>query len=298
MDGSERRYEYALCSEYGSSWKCTETLGAEHVIVSGNSTRTVHYYAENGDEIATDHLIHVSSDFVSVDFQQMTYDHSHRVIRTDYANGLHSSAEWSCTGPRWETDVRGLQTRYIYDGAKRLVCIERDSAVPVENWNGMEMTSTCPDSITEMTYDGAGNTLSVKNSTGDKATAVFTTYDLLGRIVSRTDELGRITLYSYSPDGLTTTETLPTGATLVTRLLPSGLVAEESGTGREARYYEYEGSLTSAIRKYIYLDSSHRRQIGSIIYDGMGRLIMDEKQFPQPTLTPVQGFFLFAMQGD
>ena len=153
MDGSERRYEYALCSEYGSSWKCTETLGAEHVIVSGNSTRTVHYYAENGDEIATDHLIHVSSDFVSVDFQQMTYDHSHRVIRTDYANGLHSSAEWSCTGPRWETDVRGLQTRYIYDGAKRLVCIERDSAVPVENWNGMEMTSTCPDSITEMTYD-------------------------------------------------------------------------------------------------------------------------------------------------
>lgn len=88
MDGSERRYEYALCSEYGSSWKCTETLGAEHVIVSGNSTRTVHYYAENGDEIATDHLIHVSSDFVSVDFQQMTYDHSHRVIRTDYANGL------------------------------------------------------------------------------------------------------------------------------------------------------------------------------------------------------------------
>lgn len=277
MDGSERRYEYALCSEYGASWKCTETLGAEHVIVSGNSTRTVHYYAENGDEIATDHLVHVSSDFVSVDFQQMTYDHSHRVIRTDYANGLHSSAEWSCAGPRWETDVRGLQTRYIYDGAKRLVCIERDSAVPVENWNGMEMTSTCPDSITEMTYDGAGNTLSVKNSTGDKATAVFTTYDLLGRVVSRTDELGRITLYSYSPDGLTTTETLPTGATLVTRLLPSGLVAEESGTGREARYYEYEGSLTSAIRKYIYLDSSHRRQIGSIIYDGMGRLIMDEK---------------------
>ena len=33
--------------------------------------------------------------------------------------------------------------------------------LPVENWNGMEMTSTCPDSITEMTYDGAGNTLSV-----------------------------------------------------------------------------------------------------------------------------------------
>ena len=64
MDGSERRYEYALCSEYGSSWKCTETLGAEHVIVSGNSTRTVHYYAENGDEIATDTAQHKNCETV------------------------------------------------------------------------------------------------------------------------------------------------------------------------------------------------------------------------------------------
>lgn len=108
MDGSERRYEYALCSEYGSSWKCTETLGAEHVIVSGNSTRTVHYYAENGDEIATDHLIHVSSDFVSVDFQQMTYDHFPPGNSDGLRQWSHSSAEWSCTGPRWETGCTRL----------------------------------------------------------------------------------------------------------------------------------------------------------------------------------------------
>lgn len=276
-DGTEIHYEYALCSDHQSLWKCTETLQGEHGVVSGKSTRTVHYYAENGDEIATDYLVHVLGNFVSVDLQRKTYDESHRVIRTDYANGLYSTAEWSCAGPLWETDTRGLQTRYTYDGIKRLVRVEQDAAVPVESWNGDEMTATCPDTVTNFTYDGAGRALSVTTSIGDRINQVISGYDILGRITSRIDELGRLTSYSYSSDGLTTTETTFTGSTLSTRLFPSGLMAEESGTGREGRYYAYEVDDYSGIRKNAHLDPDCRVRVESTVEDGLGRFIMTEK---------------------
>ncbi len=252
-------YEYAMCSIYGAAWSCTETLLDKDTkaVVDGKSKRTIHYYAENGDEVAVDQQVHVEGEgFVSVDFRQMTYDSSHRVIRTNYANGLCSSAEWSCAGPLWETDVRGLQTRYSYDGAKRLVRVERDAAVPVENWNGTDMTVVCPDTVAEMVYDGVGRTRSITTAIGDRSTVVSTTYDMLGRVISRTDELGRTTGYSYSLDGLTRTEILPTGATLVTRHLASGLLVEESGTGQEARHYSYEVLMPGILKRTRRLDEA------------------------------------------
>lgn len=263
-------YEYALNSLHGAVWACIETLLENNSRVE-TSERTIRYYMENGDEVAIDHQVYVEKDgsFVSVDFQQMDYDASHRVIRTDYANGLFSTAEWSCSGPLWETDVQGLQNRYEYDGAKRLVRTERDAAPFAEDWNeGMNMP--CPDSIMEMTYNGSGLMLSAIHSKGESKTMVTSTYDMLGRLVSRTDEMGRITWYSYSGDGLTVTETIPSGATLVTRKTPSGLVVEESGTGREARYYSY-GVSDSGVLKRTMLSSSSQVVEESTL-DGRGRL--------------------------
>lgn len=249
-DGVVVNYDYALCSDYGAVWKCMETLQNSDGPVAGKSARLVHYYGENGDEVAVDHQVHVEKEgFVSVDFQQMTYDASHRVIRTDYANGLYSMAEWSCAGPLWKTDIRGLQTRYTYDGAKRVVCVEQDAAIPVADWNGPEMTEICPNTITKMKYDSTGRTTSIETLVGDKKTSVSMQYDMVGRIILSTDEQGRKTSYTYSEDGLTTTETLPSGTTLISRYFPSGLIREESGTAREARYYTYsvesEGVLKS-----------------------------------------------------
>lgn len=266
------RREYSTCSDYGAVWKCTEDDYID-VADSEKSSRIIRYYAENGDEIATDHQVHLySPGFVSIDFRRMSYDPSHRLIRTDYANGLYSMMEWSCAGPLWETDVRGLQTRYTYDGAKRLVCVERDAAVAVENWNDVDMNADCPDSITETTYDGMGRILSVSHSIGDRKTTVSSQYDLLGRVTSRTDKMGRTSLYSYSQDGLTMTETTSPGATLVTRKAPSGLVVEESGTGREARYYEYKADW-SGIWKYIRRLSSSGDMIENILENADGKIL-------------------------
>ena len=128
--------------------------------------------------------------------------------------------------------------------------MERDAAVAVENWNDVDMNAVCPDSITETTYDGMGRILSVSHSIGDRKTTVSSQYDLLGRVTSRTDKMGRTSLYSYSQDGLTMIETTSPGATLVTRKAPSGLVVEESGTGREARYYNIRAGRVRDLEIY------------------------------------------------
>lgn len=64
-----------------------------------------------------------------------------------------------------------------------------------------------------------------------------TEYDLLGRMTSSTDVLGRVTTYAYSQDGLTVTQTVPSGATFITRSAPDGTVMEESGTGQRHIIY-------------------------------------------------------------
>lgn len=273
INGPEPSFAYSLCSEYGAAWKCEETLQMYDTPFPGQSTRIVHYYAENGDEVATDHQVDVEGEgFVSIDLRRMSYDASHRVIRTDYANGLYSLAEWGCAGPLWETDIRGLQTRYIYDGAKRLIRVERDAALPVQDWNDMEMTGTCPNSIQEMTYDGAGNTLSVTNSIGDKVTTISMGYDILGRMAFKTDDMGRTAQYSYSQDGLATTEVTPSGATLITRRFASGLVTGETGTGQASKYYSYDMDETGVI-KSIRLNSSTNPVVEEILENGKGQIL-------------------------
>ena len=72
---------------------------------------------------------------------------------------------------------------------------------------------------------------SPRQDTGAMTTQESTEYDLLGRTTSSTDVLGRVTTYAYSQDGLTVTQTVPSGATFITRSAPDGTVMEESGTG-------------------------------------------------------------------
>lgn len=249
--GTETFCEYADTTAYGAAWSCTETVGFSYgVIVPGQSTRIIRHYAENGDEVATEQQVHVEGEgFVTIHLQRMTYDPSHRVIRTDYANGLYSTAEWSCAGPLWETDVRGLQTRYFYDGAKRLVRVEQDAAAPVQSWNGEDMTAICPDTVTQTTYDGAGRALAVTTATGTRITSTSTTYDILGRVSAYIDELGRTTRYTYSSDGLTTTETTPANATQITTKHPSGLVTAKTGSGQTERFYSYGFAQNGVLKR-------------------------------------------------
>lgn len=58
----------------------------------------------------------------------------------------------------------------------------------------------------------------------------------------------------------------------MTRKAPSGLVVEESGTGREARYYEYKADW-SGIWKYIRRLSSSGDMIENILENADGKIL-------------------------
>ena len=78
-------------------------------------------------------------------------------------------------------------------------------------------------------------------------------YDDLGRVVSSTDILGRVTRTEYREDYLTTTITTPSGATLLTKRYYDGTTILQGGTGQremETRLeLTEEGILTTTLSK-------------------------------------------------
>ena len=146
-------------------------------------------------------------------------------------NGRLTERELMCDGGLlWEIDENGIRTDYSYDTARQLVEVTRSAVMDGE-------TVITPETITTYARDAAGRVLSTRQDTGAMTTQESTEYDLLGRMTSSTDVLGRVTTYAYSQDGLTVTQTVPSGATFITRSAPDGTVMEESGTGQRHVIY-------------------------------------------------------------
>ena len=149
-------------------------------------------------------------------------------------NGRSSSRDLTCTGDLlWEVDEDGVRTDYAYDSARTLTEVSRAEVL----YNGTQIT---PETITEFARDAAGRITTVTTHTGAMCTTRSTVYDLAGREVASTDELGRTTTTAYSADGLTTTVTTPAGATLITTTHPDGSPAHLHGTGQRELYYVYD----------------------------------------------------------
>jgi len=67
----------------------------------------------------------------------------------------------------------------------------------------------------------------------------FNTYDLAGRITSRTDFDGRTTTYAYALAGRQITETYSDGTTRITLRHKDGKTQSITGTAQIAQYYTY-----------------------------------------------------------
>ena len=133
----------------------------------------------------------------------------------------------------WDIDENGVRMDYAYDTARQLVETTRSAVMDGE-------TVITPETITTYTLDAAGRILSTRRDTGAMTTEESSEYDLLGRITSSTDVLGRVTAYAYSEDGLTTTQTTPSGATFITRNAPDGTIMEQAGTGQRHLVYSLD----------------------------------------------------------
>jgi len=160
------------------------------------------------------------------------YDSENNWVKRTRGNGRVTTRTMMCCGPLSVTDEDGVTTTYGYNAAHQLEEVIREEILE----DGVVIT---PETITTYTRDAAGRVLTERKDIGAMTTIETNQYDLLGREVSRTDILNRTATSAYSEDGLTTTETTPAGATLITTLHEDGTLASVGGTGQRSLVYEY-----------------------------------------------------------
>lgn len=133
-----------------------------------------------------------------------------------------------------------------------------------------------------------------------------TEYDNLGRVISSTDILGRVTRTQYNDNQLTTTVTTPTGATLITKRYYDGTTLWLGGTGQGKVETQLElteeGILTTTLSQGIVLSRSVENGFGQTVrqetpntkggfvatnntYNARGQLVRSQVEDIAPTIT-------------
>ncbi|MBR5522153.1 MAG: RHS repeat protein, partial [Akkermansia sp.] len=230
--GVQTRHEYAPTTLHGAVHLHTVTTMAAGVPVPAHSRKTEEFLAADDTVIFEQESIWDGAAWQLVASTAYEYDAQRRPVKTTRGHGRLSTATWMCCGKLSETDEDGVTTTYGYDSAHQLV----ESIRAEVQADGVCIT---PETIVTYTRDAAGRVLETRRDTGAMTTVESVQYDILGREISRTDALGRITTTAYSEDGLTTTVTTPTGATLITTRHTDGSPAAVGGTGQRALVYEY-----------------------------------------------------------
>ncbi|WP_412256039.1 RHS repeat-associated core domain-containing protein [Akkermansia sp.] len=294
IDGVQTVYTYEATPEYGAIHKVTATVQVHGSIVPGQSARNVQYIAGNGTMTRKEQYVHTGEGWSLIASEDYEYDAERKLIKTTRGNGRFSTTEWMCCGPLRETDEDGVVTSYGYNSAKQLVETIRSA------------TETTPETIVSYTRDADGKILSTRRDVGPMTTMESMEYDDQGRMVSSTDILGRVTRTEYSKDGLTTTVTTPSGATLVTQTYYDGTTIMEGGTGQremETRLeLTEEGILTTTLSKGVILSRTLENGFGQTIrqeqphtlggfivtrnvYNDKGKLIRSQTENMAPTVT-------------
>ena len=235
VDGVQTWYDYAATAEHGALYTETVETRLNGETVPGQSTRTTTWITAEGQRVRKEsHALLTGGEWAITESASYEFDTQNRWVKKTAGNGRVTQRELMCDGRLlWEIDENGVRTDYAYDTARQLMETIRSAVTDGE-------TVITPETITTYTRDAAGRILSTRRDTGAMTTEGSTIYDLLGRTVSMTDVLGRITTYAYSRDGLTTTQTIPSGATFVTRSAPDGTVMEQSGTGQRHLVYSID----------------------------------------------------------
>lgn len=226
IDGIQTSYTYEASSEYGALYKVTAETQIAGEAVPGHSSRKVTWVSEQGNNMRYEqYAMLTDGTWAMTDAETYEYDNENRWIKRTKANGRVYERAMMCCGPLWEKDEDGVTTSYSYNSARQLVETIRSA------------TETTPETIVSYTRDALGKILALRKDIGSMATTESREYDQLGRVVRKTDILGRINTHAYSDAGLTETVTTAAGATLVTKRHADGNILEQSGTGqRHIRY--------------------------------------------------------------
>lgn len=270
--GIQYDFVYQDSTEPGISFVGIVTRTAAGVIQPGLSTRIMHFYDANGQEVKMSRWVHTGGEFTRVEEETYTRDASHHIIRTDYLNGKFKTATWLCMGVVEETDINGITTVRQYNSAKRLVREIRSAPVFSPKTAESGQAFLLPSVITEYFYDVAGRETERRVTMGETVLSTFTAWDALNREARSTEEDGTVTEMSYSSNGLQVTRLTPGGAAFVSNYHPDGSILSESGTGQEAVFYSY-GMTDCELVEYVNRGSSIGPLIREMVTGGFGQTI-------------------------
>lgn len=268
IDGVQLHYSYDEDASHGALYRQTAETRVNGAAISGQSIRKVNYVSADGNDLRKEEYALLSNNtWELLDAADYEYDEENRWIKHTRSNGRVMERAMMCCGPLWEKDEDGVLTTYGCNTARQLVEVIRAA------------TETTPETITSYKKDAMDRVLEKRVDTGSMTKITSSVYDLQGRPVSYTDELGRVTNYAYSEDGLTSMETTPTGATRITRKHPDGTILEQSGTEQRHLIHTVEAT-TEGIRTTI-ATPNQSREVGNLVLsrttmDGFGQIVKEE----------------------
>lgn len=207
-----------------------------------------------------------------------TYDAAGRLTKITRPGGIETSLGYGASGSVTEvTDPRGKTTSFVYDASGRLTSVEDpagakttfayDSAGRLTSMvepRGNETGATPSDYEWTFAYDAADNRTSQTDPVGNETTQTF---DLVGRLKTRTDAQGHTTTWSYNAAGELAKVTAPDGTETSYGYDDSGNLVTRT---------DAEGHVTT----YAYDDANRLVRVTSpggkfwtYTYDGLGRVI-------------------------
>lgn len=276
MAGIQAWYEYEAAEEHGAAHKCTVITKVNAELVPGQSTKEESFIASDDTVISERKFIWDGREWLLLSSESYEYDEERRCIKTTHGNGRISMATWMCCGKLSETDEDGVITTYGYNLAHQLVETIRSEVRDGD-------TVVTPETIVTYIRDAADRILQTRRDVGPMTTMESNEYDALGRTISQTDTLGRMTTTAYSDNGLTKTVTTPAGAVFVTERHPDGSVLHDYGTGQRELYHVY-GMSRNCLRKIVML-ADKSSIVSQILVNGFGQSVVQ--------MTPTTVGFLY-----
>ena len=221
VNGVQVIYNYESASAHGALYKVISETQINGVPVPGKSTREIRFVSASGNTMRAEKYALVGENWIQTDFENFEYDSRNQWTKRTRGNARETTREMMCCGTLWQIDEDGVRTDFTYNSARQLSETMRSS------------TATMPEKITVFELDALGKiTREIVKLDGPTFSEKSSSYDILGRTISETDELGRTTNFSYSADGLTETITLPNGATKITEKHADGNVVRVAGTAQ------------------------------------------------------------------
>lgn len=285
-DGTMERYEYVTKPGDGLEITTFKKLDSSGNPVNGYSTRVRELRDVRAWPIETTTAAWTGSAWVDYETIYQTRNEAGRLTREEHEDKLSGQRrvtliqEWDGPMLTRKVDEQSIATSYEYfTGTTVVKKARREAIAAVGDFPAQpEIVTTYSGSFTmNETQVPVWKTRTTTITAGDLTLTEQETFDEKGRVVSHIDKNGYTTTTVYSEGDKVVTETLPSGATRITRKDSEGRVLSLTGTGVVAKFYHYIPLETGGEITTVYFGTDNGPRYETTVTDGSGRVVTESR---------------------